>query len=187
MTTDSKDPSIVITDLDELLLTTDLDSLGSRDLVELREIRDRLNEIENGLSFGRRLAQGRLDILIEELSLSAAGNLGTSRDLVGRLAEVLSRQPRGSSAARPVRDFDLPVFADTLVQHLDDLLSPNDMVDIASIDIEELKRKADEISAYERALSVKRQEVHRLIDEIQEEIIGRYRSGSASVDDLLGS
>jgi hypothetical protein len=86
-----------------------------------------------------------------------------------------------------VRDFDLPVFADTLVQHLDDLLSPNDMVDIASIDIEELKRKADEISAYERALSVKRQEVHRLIDEIQEEIIGRYRSGSASVDDLLGS
>jgi len=29
--------------------------------------------------------------------------------------------------------------------------------------------------------------VHRLIDEVQEEIIGRYRSGAVSVDDLLTS
>ena len=52
-------------------------------------------------------------------------------------------------------------------------------------DVDDLDNAAQRISGFERALSVKRSEVHRLIDEVQEEIIGRYRSGSVSVDDLL--
>ena len=57
---------IVITDLDDLLAANDLTALGSRPIDELRALRDRLSDIELGLSFGRRMAQGRLDIVLAE-------------------------------------------------------------------------------------------------------------------------
>ena len=62
---------------------------------------------------------------------------------------------------------------------------PTDLAAIDGLGVDELDGAAHRVNAYERALSVKRSEVHRLIDEVQEEIIGRYRSGSVSVDDLL--
>ena len=55
---------IVITELDELLLTNDLGSLSTRPIHDLRALREQLGEIEAGLSFARRMAQGRLDIVL---------------------------------------------------------------------------------------------------------------------------
>lgn len=40
------------------------------------------------------------------------------------------------------------------------------------------------MGALERRLSDSRRDLHRRIDRIQDELVGRYRSG-ASVDDLL--
>lgn len=178
----------MITELDDLLATTDLGALGARPIDELRELRDRLGEVEQGLSFGRRMAQGRLDIVLAEFHSRIQGRTETAHELVGRLPEVLSGQARGGGNPRPPRDdADIPPFCDELLARLDELVHATDLVDVGSFDIDDLDRAAQRVSEFERAISAKRSEVHRLIDEVQEEIIGRYRSGAVSVDDLLTS
>lgn len=178
----------MITELDDLLATTDLGALGGRPIEELRALRDGLGEIEQGLSFGRRMAQGRLDIVLAEFHSRIQGRTETAHELVDRLPEVLAGQARGGGNPRPPRDdADIPPFCDELLAHLDELVHAGDLAEVGSFDIDELDRAAQRVSEFERALSAKRSEVHRLIDEVQEEIIGRYRSGAVSVDDLLGS
>lgn len=175
----------MITELDDLLLSNDLGLLAPRPIEELRALRDRLGEIETGLSFVRRMAQGRLDIVLAEFHARLQGKAESAHDLVDRMPELLSGQARGTGTPRPVRDIEIPVFTEQFLNELDQLLHPTDLAAIEGLDVDDLDNAAQRISAFERALSVKRSEVHRLIDEVQEEIIGRYRSGSVSVDDLL--
>lgn len=175
----------MITELDELLLANDLGSLTSRPIEELRELRDHLGEIEAGLSFVRRMAQGRLDIVLAEFHARLQGRSETAHELVDRLPEVLSGQARGQGIPRAIREVELPPFTDQILAELDSLLHPTDLSSIDTLDVDDLDAAAQRVSSFERSLSVKRSEVHRLVDEVQEEIIGRYRSGSLSVDDLL--
>ena len=183
--TGPEERTIVITELDELLATTDLGALSERPIEELRQIRDRLGEIELGLSFGRRMAQGRLDIVLAEFHSRLQGKTETAHELLGRLPEVLSTQGRGQGLPRHVREGEIPTFADEILAELDRLVNPSDLASVDALDVDALDAAAQRVSALERAISVKRSEVHRLIDEVQEEIISRYRSGAVSVDDLL--
>lgn len=176
---------IVITELDELLLANDLGSLQSRPIEELRALRDQLGEIEAGLSFVRRMAQGRLDIVLAEFHARLQGRAETAHELVGRLPQVLSGQARGTGQPRAVREVEIPQFTEQILAELDQLLHPTDLTAIEGLGVDDLDSAAQRVSSFERSLSVKRSEVHRLIDEVQDEIIGRYRSGSVSVDDLL--
>jgi len=175
----------VITELDELLLANDLGSLPNRPIEDLRALRDHLGEIEAGLSFVRRMAQGRLDIVLAEFHSRLQGRTETAHDLVDRLPEVLSGQARGQGLPRAVRDVEIPAFTEQILAELDQLMHPTDLTSIDRLDVDDLDGAAQRISSFERSLSVKRSEVHRLIDEVQEEIIGRYRSGTVTVDDLL--
>jgi len=184
------EPRIVITELDELLAVNDLRALAGRSIDELRQLRDRLGEIETGLSFARRMAQGRLDILLGELGARAlpgdgAGDGLGGTDVLGRLPDVLSGQSRTMSQPRPVRDVEIPAFADEILAPLDQFITPSQLADLATLDDETIRAAADRITAYEQAISRRRLEVHRIVDEVQEEIIGRYRSGALTVDDLL--
>ncbi len=176
---------IVITELDELLLTNDLGSLSTRPIHDLRALREQLGEIEAGLSFARRMAQGRLDIVLAEFHSRLQGRAETAQELVGRLPEVLSGQVRGTGQPRAVRDVEFPPFTEQILGELDQLLHPTELTGIDDLGVDDLDAAAQRVSAFERSLSAKRSEVHRLIDEVQEEIIGRYRNGSVSVDDLL--
>ena len=175
----------VITELDELLLAIDLGSISALPMDELRSVRDQLSEIEVGLSFGRRMAQGRLDIVLAEFHSRLEGRADSPQELLGRLPEVLSNQGRGQGFPRPTRDVVIPPFADQILSELEALLHPSDLANIDQLEVDSLDGAAQRISAFERDISVKRSEVHRLVDEVQEEIIGRYRSGSVTVDDLL--
>jgi len=176
----------VIAELEALLESDALASVSQRSIAELRELRDRLAEIETGLSFGRRMAQGRLDIIVAELEARGAGTSSAdAAALLGRLPEVLARQTRGRGTPRPVRDVDIPDFADQIVGGLDRIVGVGELGSLGTVDVLRLTDVAEQLAAYERAISTRRHEVHRLVDEVQEEIIGRYRSGAASVDDLL--
>ena len=180
-----QEPDIVITELEELLISDELTSLSSQPIEQLRSLRDRLGDIEAGLSFGRRMAQGRLDIVMAEAQSRSHGGSATASELLSRLPDVLSSQSRSGSQPRPRREVELPPFADEILDDLEGLLSSTELAVLGALDDISLERAADRISGYERRISLKRHEVHRLIDEIQEEIIGRYRNGSVSVDDLL--
>ena len=180
-----EEPRIVIAELDELLRTNDLTSLADRPFPELRGLRDRLGEVETGLSFGRRLAQGRLDIVMAEAASRAGGHPESNHDLVERLPELLSTNSRSSGMPRPIRDSEIPPFVDEIISGLDRMFGAHEVENLDVVPVEQLTEITERLAAYERALSLKRSEVHRIIDEVQEEIITRYRSGAASVDDLL--
>ncbi len=180
-----EEPRIVIAELDDLLKTNDLVSLGQRPFPELRALRDRLGEVETGLSYGRRLAQGRLDIVMAETASRATGHADSNHELVARLPEVLSGNSRSSDLPRPIRETEIPEFVDEIVAGLDSLFGMHEVENLEIVPDEHLADIAVRLADYERAVSAKRLEVHRIIDEVQEEIISRYRSGAASVDDLL--
>lgn len=169
--------------LDHLTDGIDWGVLSQRSLEELREIREQLQEVETGLSFGRRMVQGRLDIVMAEVQRRRDG--GRPDDVMERLPDVLAQHTRGGGTPRPVRDHDLPPFTDTLVDEMDRIIGTLDLTSLAEVDSAELGEVVDGLELFERQVSVKRHELHRLIDELQEEIVGRYRSGAASVDDLL--
>lgn len=176
---------IVITELDEILLNTDVGSFSSMPITELRALRDRLTEIEGGLSYGRRMAQGRLDIVLAEFHSRAQGRSDSTAEMLDRLPDVLAAQTRGAGVPRQIVDSELPEFADEITAGLDALVGAVELARLHEYDIDGLDAVAQKLNAYERTISVRRSEVHRLIDDVQEEIIGRYRSGAASVDDLL--
>lgn len=183
--TTPEEPRIVIAELEDLLASNTLASISDLPMDELRSLRDRLSAIETGLSFGRRMAQGRLDIVIAELENRSSGTSNDSTALLGRLPEVLARQTRGGGRPRPVRDIGIPDFTDDFTVQLDRIVGVTELGSLADADGLRLAEIAELLAAYERAISVRRREVHRLMDDVQDEIIGRYRTGAASVDDLL--
>ena len=179
---DKERSSIVIAELERLITDHDLVALGSMEMRELRALRDRMNDFEGGLSYCRRMAQGRLDILMAEIE--RRGDQLSDDPLVGRIPAVLARQSRQGGSPRRLTERELPDFAAELVGRMNvvvDVLGSS----LESHDLSYLMEAVDLISDIERDISLKRHEVHRVIDEIQEEIITRYRSGNASVEELL--
>lgn len=172
--------------LNDLLDAGHAPDLAASSVRDLREHRDRLDEIESTLSFGRRIAQGRLDIVVSEIEARATGETDPG-GIVARLPEVLSRQAPSVSAAapRPPRDLVLTPLAEDLAAALDRVVTTDELGDVTTVADDRLAAMAAAIADAERSISTRRSEVHRLIDAVQEEIIGRYRSGSTTVDELL--
>lgn len=169
-------------ELDELITIEEPADLSACSLADLREVRDQYQDIENGLSYARRIVQGRLDIVSVELERRGDG--ASDADLMERLPDALAAHTRGPGLPRPVRDLEPPAWADGLLEELDEVLSPNQLAGIAELDDTELVTAAARIGDVERDLSTMRHEIHRRIDLVQDELVGRYRQG-ATVDDLL--
>lgn len=171
---------------DALLSATYLDDLGSRSLDELRAMRSACQEAEVSLSYLRRLAQGRLDIVHSFLD----GSEGSREDALGNLVDDLPGILSAGSP-RPAGPGRLPVFLapDTegsdLTAELDAVLGADGIPGLADADHEALVGVASELASIEHRLSADRRALHERIDAIQAEIVARYKSGRASVDGLL--
>jgi hypothetical protein len=168
-------------ELDELITITEPADLSGCSLADLRVIRDHYQDLEHGLSYARRMVQGRLDIVTVELERRRDDS---SDDLMQRLPDALAAHTRGPGLPRPVRDVDPPAWADGLLVELDEILSPAELGALGDLDDDRLRNAAARIGDLEHELSVARHEMHRRIDRVQDELVGRYRSG-ATVDDLL--
>jgi hypothetical protein len=171
--------------LDHILDGVEMGALPTRSIHELRELRDRCQSIESGLSYGRRMIQGRLDIVICEVERRSSGGPESLDELMARLPAVLSRQTRGNGAPRPVRDAELPTFTNDLTGEADAILDPTELGHLADASNLRIDEIIVQLQALESQVSAKRHETHRRIDELQDEIVSRYRSGAASVDELL--
>ena len=172
-------------ELDELITIDEPGDLSSCSLAELRVVRDHYQDVEHGLSYARRIVQGRLDTVSVELERRgdvAAGEV--SGDLLERLPDALAAHTRGPGLPRPFRDLEPPVWADSLLVELDEVLTPSQLAEISELDGADLATAAARMGDVERDLSAMRHEVHRRVDRVQDELVGRYRSG-ATVDDLL--
>ncbi|MBS1838926.1 MAG: hypothetical protein JST64_14630, partial [Actinobacteria bacterium] len=129
-----------------------------------------------------RIVQGRLDTISVELERRAEQDPDT--DLVHRLPSALAAHTRGPGLPRPSQVLDPPAWADAIVVDLDAILGPVALGELSSSSSAALSSALGEIADLERRISAARQDIHRRIDRVQDEIVSRYRAG-ASVDDLL--
>ncbi len=166
----------------ELIVEQEPDDLADLDMADLRSWRERLQTVEYGYSYARRVTQGRLDTLLGELERRRSG--GEVTDLMESITTTLGNRISGPGLPRPTRGLDPPEGAHELVAELDDIMGPSQLASLHDVDLEALADAAQQISTLEHDLSQARGTLHKRIDRVQAELISRYRDG-AGVEDLL--
>jgi hypothetical protein len=149
-------------------------------LDELRAVRARMQSDDDAISYVRRLAQAKLDLVRAQQRHLARGNRGSiTEELPIILGEHLTGGP--ARPPRPADDFSehpLALELELLEQRLDgeDVYSMNE-VGLAAF--------AAELESFEHARSQERQELFTQIDALSAELVRRYRDGEADVEGLL--
>lgn len=155
---------------------------GELTLEQLRSERAVLQAEEDAVSFVRRLAQGRLDVVHAELRRRQGH--GAEADLSGELPNILGRQVAAGSG-RPPRSTEAPVDH-PLVDELDRLCGELGFHELTTLDDAALGRLVEGLADFERRRSEERSRLFQRIDDLTGELVRRYRDGAASVDSLLG-
>lgn len=174
--------------LDQIADPAYVAGLTERPLVDVRAMRNHCQQLENALSYARRLVQGRLDIVGGEFKRRRdGGEPGTLSDLVHRLPELLADEGHASSGvARPPQEMEsVSEVADAYEARLDQILSIGQLGQTASMTDNQLAQMVEKLRDFEREISQRRHDLHTRIDQLQAEITRRYRTGEASVDTLL--
>jgi hypothetical protein len=152
---------------------------------DLRSKRAECQAFEVGLSYQRRMAQGRLDIVAAEQRRRAeGGEEPTHDDLVRNLAATLADRSRPPGNGR-LPQLMAPDAVDVDTAELDAIAGPGGLARLTDQQDDELVRLIDELSSYEHEISRQRRSLHERIDALQAEITRRYRTGEASVESLL--
>ena len=171
--------------LEQVLAPGYLDDLGARTLPDLRSMRAECQEVETGLSLLRRVVQGHLDIVGLEVERRAGGaGAGDRGELLARLPELLADRTSSGGTGR-LSNLMAPEAMDPGLEAELSGLVGGGPVDPSSHDDAELRGLAERLAAFERRVSQHRRALFERLDALQEEIARRYRSGDASVDQLL--
>jgi hypothetical protein len=174
------------TELARVLNPHYLDGMHDRDLDEIREMRAECEQTETAVSFLRRMAQGRLDLIHAYLDRRTHSELSDLRQFVEDLPSIIAAGPPPRSATPRLGWSKLPdPYPEDLSTELDEVLGAKQMSLLESLGDDELASIADELAKMERKLSQQRRSLHEEIDSIQAEIVSRYKTGKATVDGLL--
>jgi len=175
-------------ELDRLLDPDYLGDLQSRSIEEIRTMRGDCQRAEDGLSFVRRQAQGRLDIVASELTRRNEGKgPSDAADIVDQLPSILGHGVSTSGGITNVRTTSLEPPADTgdLIVELEGILHLSSLTGLGQITDDELRQLVDRLTEYERLVSDRRRALHDRLDALQAEIVRRYKTGEVSVESLL--
>jgi hypothetical protein len=175
-------------ELERLFAADYLQGLVDRPLDELRAMRADLNRAETAVSYLRRVAQGRLDVVHSIM----AGAAVKDRDLAGVVEDLAAII--GSGPPRPAGPGRLPtqmapdleaVEDEDLTADIDAVLGPQRLGELPTMDPAALRAISERLAELEARISAQRKELHERIDAVQGEIVSRYKSGDASPDGLL--
>jgi hypothetical protein len=163
--------------VEELLGGDYLAGLAAADVATLRRMRDECTVEEHRVSYARRILQGRIDVLRAEADRRSGD---TSRSILEELPDVLADHGHAEFdpvTARPP--------ASIKTDDLGDDIEVDGPVDVGGLDDAAMQELAARYADQERTLSRLRRRLFDAIDRIQAEIADRYRSGGASVTELL--
>jgi hypothetical protein len=149
--------------------------LDSRDLAELREMRAECAAVETAVSYTRRLAQGRFEILSAEQARRQSG--GSVHDLVADLPRILGDE-RGRSSPGDARlvEPEEPELDIDWGSH-SRLIDDESLATIDDISDDDLVATVGALQEFERELSEYRHALHRVLDGIDQEIGARAVGG----------
>ncbi len=169
---------------EELLPQARLADLSALDTSELRALRSRFEAAEEGISYARRVLQGRLDILRARLG---ERDEDAAEALLSALPAILA--DRGHQAdpaqARATR-VRVPPDAERYTVVLDAVLAEEDLDAIDEVAIADLDPVIERLAGLEQELSQRRRELFARIDALRAELVARYKDGRADVRELLG-
>jgi hypothetical protein len=160
--------------IDRVLQPEFVSDLDQVDLPELRERRDTTEDVENQVSFYRRLLHGRMDLLDFELRRRA----GTEeRTLLEALPEILAKgMILGNEPTLRYIEVMPPLPESTGKRLIDKIMDDGVLARLPDLSDDEITEALDELREFETQLSVQRKQLFLVIDQIQEEIVGRYRT-----------
>jgi hypothetical protein len=164
---------------------TDTDTQVSPDpaelsLDELRTLRQQLQHEDDIVSYARRVAQARMDLVKSE---HARRNAGPDAVLSEQIGDVLSQHLTGGPARPPRPTEDLSDNA--LAEELDGVCAAYRFGRLAELDEEGLRTLAYAISEFEQRVSQDRRARFDELDALCAELVRRDRDGEANVDSLL--
>jgi hypothetical protein len=146
-------------------------------LADVRAQRNALQGQEDAISFVRRLAQGRLDLVQDEQRRRASGSDQPAGSLADRLADVFGQQ-HGGGSARPPRETNVPADH-PLVLELDQLCEHYQFESMENIDDKSLDELAGALGMFEKSCSGQRHDLFEQIDALTAELVRRVREGGA--------
>jgi hypothetical protein len=144
---------------------------GALDLEQLRARRRELQELDDVVSYVRRVAQARADLTRAELARRSGAGSETelTDDLRGVLADrLLSDSDR---PPRPAEDFSEHPRA----VELDQLCAEHGFGRLSELSPGELEALAGVLDNFERRVSAERHDVFTELDELTAELVRRYR------------
>lgn len=173
-------------ELERILDPGYLGDLPRRPIEEVRTLRAECQRVETGLSYVRRLVQGRLDIVVGELQRRREG--GDPADLstlIGKLPEILSDRTRSPGVGRLPTIMAPGDVEGELTAALDAIVADGHLDSLPDVGDDELESMRQRLEELEHAVSAKRRALFERVDALQAELTRRYRTGEASVESLL--
>ena len=154
--------------------------LADLDIDELRSRRREAEQEEADLSYVRRMLQGRMDILRAELARRSGGG----EEIVDHLAQVLGDSARSDHGLGRFLRVE-PSRVDEHRRLVEQVIADVGVSDVQGRSDDELRDAVERLEGFEHAVSEDRRRVQHVMDALTTEVADRYKSGAASVDDLL--
>jgi hypothetical protein len=162
-----------------------LSDLEERSTDEIRRMRDECEEEESGISYARRVLQGKLDIVRAEAVRRRDAGSETAASVLEGLPGILSDDgPTGRPAPRVTR-FLVPPGVQHHRRTVDQLADDTVLAKLRERPDDELAALVARMAQKERELSALRRLLLDRIDALQAELTRRYKSGAANVSELL--
>jgi hypothetical protein len=166
--------------IDKVLAEGFADDLGGLDIDELRDRRREAEQEEADLSYVRRMLQGRTDILRAELARRAGGG----DKIVEHLSAVLADTGRSDHGLGRFLRVE-PSRVDEHRRLVEQVIADVGVSDVEGRSDDDLRAALGRLEEFEHSISEDRRAVQAVMDKLTAEVAGRYKSGSATVDDLL--
>jgi hypothetical protein len=159
--------------VDVMLDPAYLDGVADRSLDELHEMHEECLEVETEVSYVRRLAQARIDIVRAELDRRRAG--GSVGDLISALPKILADEhPRASPARSRLPHHLAPSPAIEWRRGLEYLINDDTLVNLPTIPDDKLEQTLGKLAELEQETSARRRALHAVIDTLEAELASRH-------------
>lgn len=159
--------------IDRILRPEYLDGVAEAPIGELRAKLEECHEIETEVSYVRRLAQARLEILRAEQRRRAEG--GSVEDLIAALPQILGGDgPRTAPEQSRLPRHLAPSMDIEWSRGLEHLVADETLVNLPTLTDAELTGTLAELETFEQETSQSRRSVHRVIDRLDLEVGTRH-------------